>query len=100
MNGDSNGFSKMTVGGMIGGLVGIFSIVGGIVYKSVDDRIEVRRQDLSKVEAKQIDHEGKIERALSQEMALEKELLEIRMVMREIQLEQARRTQYIPKKPQ
>jgi chromosome segregation ATPase len=95
MNGNGNGINGTARGLLIGVPVAAMLGVGGFIYKSIDDRIEIRRQDVAKMEFKVLDHEGKIERNAAQLISIEKELAEIKATLHEVQQEQQRRTPYI-----
>ena len=95
MNGNGNGINGTARGLLIGVPVAAMLGVGGFIYKSIDDRIEIRRQDVAKMEVKVLEHEGKIERNAAQLVSIEKELSEIKTELHEIHQEQQRRTPYI-----
>ena len=97
MNGNGTGALNGSKGLLVGGAGAIVVAVAGFTYKSVDDRIEVRRQEVARLEAKVLEHEGKIATALAERDALQRELSELRAQFREVQQEQNRRTPYIKK---
>jgi len=95
VNGNGNGLNGAAKGLVVGVPVAAALAIAGVTYKSVDDRIEVRRQENARLESKVLEHEGKIATALSERAAMEREMNEIRATLHEVQQEQARRTPYI-----
>jgi len=94
VNGNGNGLNG-SKNWIVGGAGAAAIAIAGFTYKSVDDRIEVRRQEVARLESKVVEHEGKIATALAERAAMEREMNEIRLTLREVQQEQARRTPYI-----
>jgi hypothetical protein len=106
-NGNGSRFNGTAVRSFFVGVpIALFLGVAGIAYKSIDDRIEARRQEVIEVtrmiraeviriESRLLDQQAEIAASRAERQAMMKELVEMREEIREIRLEQMKRTPFI-----
>ena len=83
---ENGGFTKGATTLIVAVPFAVVSTIGGMLYKSIDDRIEVRRRDQEALLLRVNDAEGKVARNIAQIEAMREQLQRVEQTMRDIHL--------------